>query len=415
MHALYISYDGMTDPLGQSQVIPYLVGLRQAGHALSLLSCEKPDRFQAGGAKIRKLLEAAGIRWFPQTYHARPPVISTVYDLLRLRFAAARVHAQEPVDLVHCRSYPPALIGSWMAKTFGCRFVFDMRGFWPDERVEGGIWNLKHPLYRLIYRFFKHKEVSFLNSSDAIVTLTRNAKDEILSWGLPAVHADKITVIPCCADLGHFSPNNVEPAKTEQFRRELGLRPDDYIVMYLGSVGTWYMLDEMLAFFRHLLRRRREAKLLFLSPDSETYIRGRALAHEVPPESVLVRYCDRSDLPSALALADLGLYFIRPCFSKRASSPTKMGEMLGMGLPIVTNSGVGDSDWILGQYRLGAVVPDFTPEAYEAALDELERGLPASAQIRRAAEEQFSLAAGVASYARIYTAAGPAVSAPMLT
>jgi len=37
---LYISYNGMLDPLGQSQVIPYLKELSRAGVSLTLLSFE---------------------------------------------------------------------------------------------------------------------------------------------------------------------------------------------------------------------------------------------------------------------------------------------------------------------------------------------------------------------------------------
>jgi hypothetical protein len=44
MNVIYISYDGMTDPLGQSQVIPYLIGLTKKGHNISIISCEKTTR-----------------------------------------------------------------------------------------------------------------------------------------------------------------------------------------------------------------------------------------------------------------------------------------------------------------------------------------------------------------------------------
>ena len=60
--------------------------------------------------------------------------------------------------IVHCRSYISALVGLAMKKQFGTKFIFDMRGFWADERIEGGIWKLSHPLYRLIYKFIKKQE-----------------------------------------------------------------------------------------------------------------------------------------------------------------------------------------------------------------------------------------------------------------
>ena len=39
---LYISYDGLLDPLGQSQVVPYVRELARRGVALTVISFEKP-------------------------------------------------------------------------------------------------------------------------------------------------------------------------------------------------------------------------------------------------------------------------------------------------------------------------------------------------------------------------------------
>ena len=42
-----------------------------------------------------------------------------------------------------------------------------------------------------------------------------------------------------------------------------------------------------------------------------------------------------------------------PVFSKKASSPTKMGEFLALELPIVTNGGVGDVSRIMYETAAG--------------------------------------------------------------
>src|SRR5687767_9277987 len=75
---LYLSYDGMTDPLGQSQVLPYLAGLSKRGHRISLISFEKSGRSQAERETVRALCGKAGIDWHPQVYHKRPPLLSSV-------------------------------------------------------------------------------------------------------------------------------------------------------------------------------------------------------------------------------------------------------------------------------------------------------------------------------------------------
>ena len=138
--ALYLSYDGMTDPLGQSQVIPYLVGLAREGYRIHLVSFEKPERFAAGRARIAERLASAGIEWHPLPYTRRPPVLSTVRDVVRMRRLVERLHARHRFELVHCRSYVAALAGLALKERHGVKFVFDMRGFWPDERVVGGTW-----------------------------------------------------------------------------------------------------------------------------------------------------------------------------------------------------------------------------------------------------------------------------------
>jgi hypothetical protein len=48
---LYISYNGMLDPLGQSQVIPYLRELSRLGVSFTLLSYERPEALQSNGSE----------------------------------------------------------------------------------------------------------------------------------------------------------------------------------------------------------------------------------------------------------------------------------------------------------------------------------------------------------------------------
>ena len=78
---LYISYDGMTDPLGQSQVIPYLTGLAKRGHHITILSCEKRHPFALLHERCERRFADCGIEWHHVPYSKRPPVLSTYFDL----------------------------------------------------------------------------------------------------------------------------------------------------------------------------------------------------------------------------------------------------------------------------------------------------------------------------------------------
>jgi hypothetical protein len=70
---LYITYDGLTDPLGQSQILPYLKALAKYGYQFTILSFEKAERFQKEGDLVRSITREAGINWVPLSFTANLP------------------------------------------------------------------------------------------------------------------------------------------------------------------------------------------------------------------------------------------------------------------------------------------------------------------------------------------------------
>src|SRR6476661_4397004 len=145
---LFISYDGMTDPLGQSQVIPYLAGLTAHGYGFTILSCDKPDKYLQQKEYVMELLEPYPIKWISIPYHKNPPVLSSYYDFIMLKKKAKELYIKEKFDLVHTRPGLPALVALWLKKKYGLKFLNDIRGFWADERVDGGMWDMKNPLLK---------------------------------------------------------------------------------------------------------------------------------------------------------------------------------------------------------------------------------------------------------------------------
>ncbi len=163
INVIYIYYYGMTDPLGQSQVLPYLIRLSRIGYSFTILSFEKRERYANNKQLIRKICADASIQWIPLRYTKKPPVLSTIWDYLKMLKNAKGLHAEKRFEIVHCRSYIASIAGLSMKKKYGIKFLFDMRGFWADERVDGNLWNLKNPLYKRVYQFFKKKKESFWN------------------------------------------------------------------------------------------------------------------------------------------------------------------------------------------------------------------------------------------------------------
>jgi len=397
---LYLSYDGMCDPLGGSQVLPYLVGLAERGHQISLISFEKPGRTDAERQHVACACAEAGIAWHPLPYHKRPPVLSTMLDVHRMRGFAKRLHRRVGFDLLHCRSYLTALAGLSMKRRLGIPFIFDMRGFWADERVEGGLWNLRNPLFLAVYRYFKRREAEFLAEADQIVSLTQAGKDVILGWRKDPDVGPPITVIPCCVDFDAFPA--VDRGSREAARKRLGIAPNSRVAAYLGSLGTWYLSDEMLDFFRVQVEQDPNSFLLIVTRDRPEGILASVRARGIAEDRVIVRPASRSDVPKLIAAADYGLFFIKPVFSKLASSPTKMGEFLALELPVVTNTGVGDVDRIVADTGGGVVVRAFDDIAYRDALRELDL-LPVDKERWRAATRRWlDLDAGIDRYDALY-------------
>ena len=390
----------MCDPLGGSQVLPYLTGLARRGHHISLISFEKPERSKEERAAVERTCRDAGIDWHPLPYHKHPLLVSSMYDVRQMYREAVRLHRGESFDLVHCRSYLSALVGLTMKRRFGVSFIFDMRGFWADERVDGGIWKLSNPLFRAVYRYFKRREADFLAEAGQVISLTEEGRKILLAR--PDRHPDgpPITVIPCCVDFDAFPPATKQ--RRAKARRTLGVALDATVAAYLGSWGSWYLTDEMLDLFKVQLERDPHAIFLIVTREPPDAIRAAAKAHGIRTDRVVVRAASRIEVPRLIAAADYGLFFIMPVFSKKASSPTKMGEFLSLEIPVVTNGDVGDVEPILREAGAGVVVADFTPESYRAALDELASLKPDMERWRATARHWFDLDGGVERYDAIY-------------
>ena len=387
---LYISYDGALEPLGQSQVVAYLCGLADRGAGvITLLSYEKPADIAdaARVAALRARLDAHDVRWVRLTYHKRPSLLATLFDVAAGIVRGALLVRRDRISVVHARSYVGALIGWALKRSLGVRLIFDMRGFWADERVEGGLW----PGKTLVYRIVKRLERWFLRDADEIVTLGERARGIVEGW--PGIAVRRVTMIPTCVDLERFTVSRAPRA--QRTRRSF---------VYAGSVGTWYLLPEMLAFVAEAGRRSPGVRFELLTRQLDEAARCIAAGDTAAVEMV-TRSIPPGEVPARLAAADAGLAFYKPGFSRQGTCPTKVGEYLAAGLPVVVNDAVGDMERIVGGARVGAVLSDFSLEAYHSALSELEKlwdDPELSLRCRRVAETHFSLSMGIERYAAIY-------------
>ncbi len=376
-HILFVSYDGMTDSLGQSQVLPYIREISKKDYRYTLISFEKDDRYKQHHKTIEQICANSEVDWIPISYSGSIPIISTIWNVYRLKKEVFKLHKRRPIDLFHSRSHVPSLAAHALFLKKKVPFLFDMRGFWADERVDGKVWDLGNPIFKKVYNFFKRKEIEFIIDAGAIISLTENGKVEIESWQhkqtTPKALRDKqldITVIPCCVDTALFDPEKVTLEYKNELRTTLNIQTDQFVLGYVGSIGTWYMLPEMLDFFQVLEKKNPNAIFLFVSNEGDK-IYELAAQKGIAADKIRVVSCLHSQVASYISLFTASIYFIIPAYSKKASSPTKQAELMSMGIPVICNAGVGDSDLIVKKHQAGWVVDEFIDVNYQSVVDML--------------------------------------------
>jgi glycosyltransferase involved in cell wall biosynthesis len=367
---VYVSYDGVGEPLGRSQVLAYLRRLASS-YAITLISFEKPD---AQIPQLRAELIEARIDWVPLRYHRRPPVLSTVLDIIAGRRALLAASRSSKPAVVHVRSYVPALIALTSARVTSAKLLFDIRGFWADERVEGGLWRAGG----LLYRIAKQCERRFFARADAVVTLTHASVPQIRAWTAP--RSVPIDVIPTCVDLDRFGARPPRPGGPH--------------AVWSGSIGTWYRFD--------LVSGLARALRLPLTVVTRQTSAAREVLDGYPAD---VRSVAPENVPDELFAGDVGLCLIASTFSKIASAPTRFAEYLAAGMPVIVTPGVGDLAEIVRSRGVGVVLADEDPVSAEAAaagILALAADHEARERCRSAARELFDVEQGSARYAAIY-------------
>jgi glycosyltransferase involved in cell wall biosynthesis len=337
-------------------------------------------------AALRADCEAHGIRWLPQRYHHRPRLLATAWDLLVFTWVALR--EAHGADLVHARSYIPTFVALVARALTGAPFIFDMRAFWPDEMVAAGRLKGGSILFRLI----KWVERTCILKAAAVVSLTQAGVDHMRSVYGDAVGQVRFAVIPTCVDLDRFRPA----------ARGAGLE-------VVGSVGSvlsgWFRFEWLAGFLKALARGEPDVAVHIVTREDETAIRERLQRAGATPQKLEVFGVAPAGIPGAVAGFSAAAMFFETGVAKLGSCPTRMGEILAAGLPIVANPGVGDVGDIIQRYRVGVLVEENTEEAMHSAVAALKALLedPAlPARCRRAAEDWFSLEKGAATYAQLY-------------
>jgi glycosyltransferase involved in cell wall biosynthesis len=337
-------------------------------------------------------LRLEGIEWHPISYHKRPPVLSTLYDIGVGGLAAAALARRSNATVVHGRASVSSAIAAVAAKLAGTRLFVDADGPLSQEYVDAGVWKEGS----LGHRITAWGERRALELADVVAVLTSHRGREVTPW----LSGTPVYILPCAVDLNRFRPMT---ASRQALRDELGLKGTVFV--YAGKPGGWYDTEEMVAFVAAAKEVFDPLTLLVLTGEDPTAFAELCQRAQVP---FLSQAIPPAEMPAYLGSADVGLCFLRPFPSKLSCSPIKLGEYLACGLPVVSTSGCGDYDELIRSESIGTVVANGQRDSYPRAAKDLKRLLSEQdihGRCRDAARRWVGLEEVVAPrYAQIYRA-----------
>jgi glycosyltransferase involved in cell wall biosynthesis len=394
--ALYICYLSLNDPLVHTQVVAYLAGLASEGHRIHLLTFETGRLTRRRRRELRDLLAEQGIAWHGLRYHKRPSLPATAYDTLAGAVVASGIVLGHRLGAVHGRNHVPvamALIAKRLLWWRRLALIFDIRGLMAEEYEDAGRWTRDGVPFRLT----KAIERRGIDRAEAIVVLTERVRQQLFG----AAATPRVHVIPCCADLELIArARHRGPAR----RKALGLG-EAQVMVYVGKFGGWYLTAEMARFFVCARASMPHLHFLILTQEDTGPITHELARAGADPGHYTITSAPAQLVAEYLAAADFGISLIRPAPSKASSSPTKIGEYLGAGLPVLCTAGVGDLDAMIGP-EVGVIVHEHTDVAYAAAASRMASLLarPETGERCRAlARSTLSLAAvGIPRYRDLY-------------
>ncbi len=392
LHVLYISFDGLLEPLGHSQVLRVLRRVATVSQTrFTVLSVEKETDF--GGERHQKLsseLESEGITWLPHRY--RKGARGIARNIAAVHESALSVCMLDRPDFMHARSY----LGGQVARTIkllsGIPFIFDIRGFWVDERIQEELW-FTTPSRTAIARGW---ERNLYQAADAIVSLTQPAADSIAAGRFGEV-TDIIEVIPTLVENEDFEGPFELPNELAELR-------DSLVVGWVGSINACYRLDASIKLVAEVLSRNPEAQ--FLAITKQASLMSEALTrHNVGLERVTITTVPHHEMPAVLSIMDWGLLIQNLLPSQAAQMPTKLAEFFAAGVrPIQYGCNWEVSEWVRAAGS-GIVLPDTEPATLIQAASEVvadSRPIEELADACATTMHHFGVRFGALRYANLY-------------
>ncbi len=406
-HIVYVSYDGLLEPLGYSQVVRVVRELSRRGdYRVTVCSLEKQgDRQEAAREQeLEARLRARHIRWRRRTFTPGGGPLDFAQNMRAMMAMVDDVVDTDGADLIHARSYVPASVARQVGRRHQVPYLFDTRGYWLDERIERGRF-VGGPMGRRAARMW---ESSLYDDCAGAVVLTETSAREIRDERFGRWPSNRpLSVIPTCVDYSEFSPGMPGRQGGDGPGIE-AIEKADPVVGFVGAVSKAYCVDESLRLFDHVLQRCPTAHLVGITRQRQA-LRDRIERCGLPASSYTIVTVEHGQMPRWLQVMDWGLLLRNTSEDQRAyrgAMPTKLAEFFAGGVrPVYFGHSREVGDWI-ERAGSGHLLTRLDEEALRTAATTIANTDEAAATdlwgARWRTQAHFGLRSGVERYHRVY-------------
>jgi glycosyltransferase involved in cell wall biosynthesis len=322
--ALYFTYDGLLDPLGQSQIVPYISAISAAGHSLTIVSYEKVECSKEQIKLMERKLQNIGVNWVRLEFKSGKfwAIKRLISGVLLIRKLCSHIQP----DFMHLRGLVPAVI--FQLSHSRVPSLYDFRGFALGEWVDIGKINQSSLLYRILNGLDKKA----VKSASGLVVLEQSAKRLLKeTYDVPNV---PFKVIRTCTDVKRYRKReNLDNNENSALR-----------FVFLGGARFPYRPDLALRLIENLIKHDLDCHIDFINEGDHVFLEKIIDLTSISKDRVRILSCEHSEIPDVLATYDCGIVMVESSHWRRVCSPTKMGEYLAGGLPVLSLEGIDAID-----------------------------------------------------------------------
>lgn len=360
----YVTIDSLAEGVGSSQITPLVSRLSQSGLKINLITYEKTRP----PSELVEYFTSIGVCWNFRDFGTK----GLGGGLARF----ANLKGEIPkTELIHARSDIPAVsaINSHQAPV-----LWDVRSLWADQKV----LIQKTLANRALYKVYRGLESFAASRSLGMSTLT-NAVVPVLEERNKQIPLMR-TVVPTAVDLSRFKIVSDLPTNVQ------ALFSGTYNHYYDLNLSRLFMTEfrKLIAVDTHWARPLESNTATIGVGESKVFPATQSeMAGIIPNYNFGISVCKLDAWPSLTA-----------------AMPTKIGEFLACGRPIVVNKGLGDMDQFIAEFDAGVILDGSHKNLVDGAakLAQLLSDSETTLRCRALAEKYFNMDVGASRYLNLY-------------